>query len=90
MATSDARIDLRIKPDIKELFSKAAQLAGTNLSSFVISSTMEKAQQVIEDQELLRLSNRDRDAFLDALDNPPAPNEALQRAARRYEENGFS
>jgi len=90
MAISEARIDLRIKPDIKEMFSKAAQLAGTNLSAFVISSTMEKAKQVMEDQEMLRLSNQDRDIFLKAIDNPPKPNTALKRAAKNYTEKGFS
>ena len=30
------------------------------------------------------LSDRDRDIFLSMLDNPPAPNRALRRAAARY------
>jgi hypothetical protein len=29
------------------------------------------------------LSDRDRDRFLELLDNPPAPNQALKRAARK-------
>ena len=32
----------------------------------------------------LALSDPDRDAFLAALDNPPTPNDAALRAARRY------
>lgn len=35
------------------------------------------------DQRLV-LSDRDRDAFLAALENPPLPNEALVRAARNW------
>jgi uncharacterized protein (DUF1778 family) len=30
------------------------------------------------------LSDRDRDRFLDLLDNPPAANAALKRAAKRH------
>jgi hypothetical protein len=30
------------------------------------------------------LSDRDRDLFLDLLDNPPGPNEALTRAAAKH------
>lgn len=30
------------------------------------------------------LSDRDRDRFLEILDNPPEANEALKRAARKY------
>ncbi|AIE85911.1 hypothetical protein OP10G_2543 [Fimbriimonas ginsengisoli Gsoil 348] len=35
---------------------------------------------------LTSMSDRDRDVFLAALDNPPAPNKALLRAASRYRE----
>jgi hypothetical protein len=30
------------------------------------------------------LTDRDRDRFLDLLDNPPAPNAALKKAARKH------
>ena len=50
-----------------------------------------KAQVIPEDEvrfyeELPRtpLSDRDRDAFLALLDNPPPPNEAFRRAAAKY------
>ncbi|MBF0380253.1 MAG: DUF1778 domain-containing protein [Magnetococcales bacterium] len=89
MATSQARIDLRIKADLKDLFTKAAQLTGTNLSSFIVASTMEKAKQVIKDQETLQLSNKDRDIFLNALENPSKPNSRLQKAAKDYDQRGF-
>lgn len=32
------------------------------------------------------LSDRDRDRFLDLLDNPPSANDALKRAARKHAE----
>lgn len=90
MPVSEARLDLRIKPDIKEILSTAANMAGTSLSAFVISSTLEKAKQIIEDQDIVRLSNQDRDAFLKALDTHPQPNSSLQRAAQNYFDKGFS
>jgi hypothetical protein len=34
------------------------------------------------------LSDRDRDAFLALLENPPPPNEALRRLARRQQHHG--
>ena len=37
-----------------------------------------------EEQPLAPLSDRDRDAFLALLDNPPPPNEAFRRAAAKY------
>jgi uncharacterized protein (DUF1778 family) len=49
-----------------------------------------KAQVVPEDEyrfpeeAVTPLSDRDRDRFLAMLDNPPAPNEALRRAAAKH------
>jgi hypothetical protein len=49
-----------------------------------------KAQVVPEDEyrfpedSVTPLSDRDRDLFLALLDNPPAPNEALRRAAAKH------
>jgi hypothetical protein len=34
----------------------------------------------------ITLSERDRDAFLELLDNPPPPNARLKRAAAKYKE----
>ena len=36
--------------------------------------------------DALRLSERDREAFVSALLTPPAPAKTLQRAAKRYRE----
>jgi uncharacterized protein (DUF1778 family) len=50
---------------------------------------LRKARVVPEDEVRFReesalvLSDRDRDRFLQALDNPPKPNAALRRAAKR-------
>jgi hypothetical protein len=36
------------------------------------------------EQSLAPLSDRDRDLFLEMLDNPPKPNAAFRAAAKRY------
>ena len=52
-----------------------------------------KAKVVPEDEIRFReesplvLSNRDRDRFLEVLDNPPKPNAALRKAAARHAKN---
>ena len=38
------------------------------------------------DHEITTLSDRDLDRFVNLLDHPPAPTEALRRAARRHRE----
>jgi uncharacterized protein (DUF1778 family) len=37
-----------------------------------------------EEEWVAPLSDRDRDIFLSLLDNPPPPNEALRKAAKRH------
>ena len=79
------RIDLRVNAETKALLSRAYELAGySNLTSFVIATASERAQRVIEEHNRFTLSDRDRDIFLAALENPPEPNKALRDAARKY------
>jgi len=83
MSTSahSTRLDVRLAGEHKQLIQRAAELLGESVSAFTVSTLVEKAQQVIERFSALKLSDRDRDAFLSALDNPPEPNERLRRAA---------
>lgn len=80
-----SRLEARVSPEIKELCQKAADLEGLTLTDFVIVSVREKALQVIEQHQKLQLGIEDSIAFIDALLNPPEPNEALKAAAQRYQ-----
>jgi len=51
-----------------------------------VSAAREAAQRTIEEAEILRLSAADQKRFAQALLDPPAPNAALRRAARRHRE----
>ena len=82
---SDARINVRLSSDLKQLVEEAAVTVGQTVSDFTISTLVREARQVISDAQITRLSNRDRDIFLAALDSADAkPNDALKTAARRY------
>lgn len=45
------------------------------------SHASNKPEKPAREAARMRLSEADREAFLAALDNPPAPNEALRAAA---------
>lgn len=77
------RIDARVSKETKELLEHAAALTDVTLSAFVISSAIHRARQVVAEHEQWRLNRKDSRTFVDALLNPPAPNEALQAAANR-------
>jgi uncharacterized protein (DUF1778 family) len=81
-----ARLEARISQETKDLIQKAADLEGRTLTDFVVASLQAAACKVIEQHQTLRLSIEDSEAFVDAILNPPKPNEALKSAALRYEQ----
>jgi uncharacterized protein (DUF1778 family) len=83
---SMARLEARISPEIKALLQKAADLEGRTLTDFVVASVQAEAYRVIEQHQLLKLSIEDSEAFVDALLNPPKPNDAMKAAAKRYKQ----
>lgn len=80
------RLEARVSADVKAIIQHAADLTDRSLSDFVVSSALAAAKQTIEEHEVIVLSARDSVLFVEALLNPPGPNEALLAAADRYRE----
>ena len=72
-----ARINLRTSPEAKALIERAAAIMGSTVSSFMLQNAYEAARRLVAQQEVLTLSDRDRDAFISALESPAAPTQAL-------------
>ncbi len=85
---ASARIEARVSREQKRRFEQAAEVEGVTLTDFAISSMERAARQTLQEHAVLALSARDQRAFLDALLNPPAPNAALRRAAKRHAQLG--
>ena len=58
----------------------------SSINSFVLSSAIEKAKQIIEREQTLQLSARDASTLMAALDRPATANAKLQAAFARYDE----
>lgn len=71
------RIDLRTNSEQKTILERAAELKNISLSSYILNISLKQAQSDLAENENIMLSNRDRNLILDALENPPKPNEAL-------------
>ena len=80
----DARLEARVPRETKILWERAAAVQGRKVTEFVVSSAVEAAQRVLRESELSSLTRRDRMAFVEALLNPPAPNERLRKAVGRH------
>jgi len=74
------RIELRVASSAKELIQRAMAVSGLTAGDLAY----EGARRVLAEHERMVLSGADRDAFLDALMNPPEPAEKLVAALRRH------
>ncbi len=80
------RVELRVSPEQKMYFVRAAELRGQSLTEFAVDSMHKAAVQTAEDQHVLRLGAEESRVFIDAILNPPTPNHRLTRAAKRYDQ----
>ena len=86
MTTTLPRITARVDAETQTLLSQAAALAGmSSINTFVLSSAIEKAKQIIEREQLLKLNHADAELLLNALDAPAKTHSRLQQAAKTYQ-----
>lgn len=77
--TKTSRIDIRLSIEDKETIEKAAKCNRQTLSNYIISVVIKQAEIDLSNNETIVLSNKERDALLNSLENPPLPNEKLKR-----------
>lgn len=81
------RTDKRGRVCLPKAFANATvvveQVSDDELRIRKVEVVPEREVRFLEEEPIV-LSDRDRDAFLALLDNPPPPNEALRRAWARY------
>ncbi len=81
-----ARFDARLTKSQKEFFELAAKISGfKSLSEFVIHSTQQVANSIVEKHNAILATEKDRNVFFDTLVNPPKPNKSLKEAAKNYQ-----
>jgi uncharacterized protein (DUF1778 family) len=76
-------INLRIEANTRQLIDEAAAILGKTRTEFMIESARRQAIDVLLDQRLFVLDSDRYDAFMHALDNPPAPGPKLRSLLRR-------
>ncbi|MEW6737098.1 MAG: DUF1778 domain-containing protein [Acidobacteriota bacterium] len=80
----NAKLQIRVDKSTKSKIEQAASYANKTLSDFVIENIVPVAERVIDEHTTIKLSARDWDKLMAALENPPEPNAALKKAAQRY------
>lgn len=86
-AIKNERITARVSEQVKSTLNNAADITGSTLNQFLIQAALEKAENIIEKDKVIYLSNKDAEVFFTALENPPEPNQKLKTALKNYNKN---
>ena len=86
--TKDTRIELRTSSEIKNTLRSASALAGVDMTSFILSAAIQKAQEMITNHNLIYLNESSWNKLNEAIINPRQPSENLQQLMRRKTRNG--
>jgi uncharacterized protein (DUF1778 family) len=78
-ATTRDTLNLRIKPELRGLIDRAAELAGKNRTDFVLDAARRAAEDALLDRTVFSVSPKAYAEFLKRLDAPPQPNDRLRR-----------
>jgi uncharacterized protein (DUF1778 family) len=78
MTAIATRLNFRVRPETEQRLRSAAAASNQSLTDFVISAAEERADEVLASHTLVPAEYFD--ALLEALDQPPQPNEALSKA----------
>lgn len=79
------RLELRLTKIQKEIISKASQVSGfKNVSDYLLYIAITDSKNVMREQQIFELSQKDRVSFIKALQHPPKPNKSLKKALENY------
>lgn len=84
ISKQNQRVSARVPAHVYDTLAQAADITGATLNQFLVQSAFEKAQVVIKNERLLKMTTRSANAFFNAVENPPFPNEKLQDAMKAY------
>ena len=73
-------LNIRIKPEVRGLIDRAAELMGKNRTDFVLDAARHAAEDALLDRTVFVVSSKAYAEFIARLDAPPQPNERLRRS----------
>ncbi len=73
-------LNLRIKPELRGLIDRAAELSGKNRTDFVLDAARVAAEDALLDRTVFAVDAKAYAEFVARLDAPPGPNDRLRRS----------
>lgn len=77
------QLNIRASAAQKAKLAEAARLQNMNVSQFVLSKSLDAAEEVIADQRLIRVSKQEYDWLIAKLDEPARDTPALRELFKR-------
>lgn len=75
-------LNIRIKPEVRGLIDRAAELVGKNRTDFVLDAARRAAEDALLDRTVFTLSPKAYAQFVARLDAPAQPNARLRKTMR--------
>ena len=72
-------LNLRMKPEDRDLIDMAAKLQGKNRTDFILEAARKAAEETLLDRTIFSVSPEAYAEFLAILDAPSQPNERLRK-----------
>lgn len=72
-------LNIRIRPEARNLIDRAAEARGTNRTDFILDAACRAAEDALLDRALIAVDAKAYAEFLTRLDAPAKPNEQLRR-----------
>jgi uncharacterized protein (DUF1778 family) len=72
-------LNIRIKPEERNLIDRAAQARGKNRTDFILDAARLAAEDALLDQVMISVSPQAYSQFVARLDMPPKPNMRLRK-----------
>jgi uncharacterized protein (DUF1778 family) len=72
-------LNIRIKPEVRDLIDRAAKSRGKNRTDFILDSARLAAEDTLLDQVIMSVSPQAFEEFQARLDQQPNPNDRLRK-----------
>lgn len=83
------RITARVAPAALEKIEYAALVQGSTVNQFLVSSALDIAESIIENERRIRLSKEEVKKFLSIIASPPKPNNKLKAAFQSFQDDSL-
>jgi uncharacterized protein (DUF1778 family) len=73
-------LNIRIKPEVRGVIDRAAELLGKTRTDFVLDAARHAAEDALLDRTIITLNPKAYAEFMARLDAPPRPNRRLRKS----------